>query len=97
MVELLLVDVDSVLAAGGVVARLLKADDAVVVELFRDTADFVESVGNDDVSGALIVSSTVTGGTVVLSAMTNSVALRTNVDVSDAASVRVLKITSVAS
>lgn len=74
-----------------------KSDYAVVVELFRETADFVESVGNDDVSGAVVVSSTVTGGTVVLSAMTNSVALRTNVDVSDAASLRVLKITSVAS
>ena len=92
----MLVDVESVLTAGGAVARMLGAEDAVVVELFGDTADFVESVEND-VSGAVVVSTTVTGGTVELSAITNSVALRTNVDVSDAASVRVLKIKSVAS
>lgn len=54
-------DVESVFTAGGGVTTLLKANDAVVAELFEDAADVVDSVEYADVSGAVVVSTTVTG------------------------------------
>jgi hypothetical protein len=56
-----LLDVGSVFTAGGCLTTLLKAEDVVVVELFKDTVDDVDSVEDADVFEALLVSTTVTG------------------------------------
>jgi hypothetical protein len=101
MVELL--DVESVFPAGGGVTILLKADDDddddndAVVELFNDTADVVESVKYADISGAAIVSTTVTGVGVASSGIWNSVAVSTKVDVSPDGAVMVRMISPVIS